>query len=391
MLPLALLCAPAVDVAPRFAACRRCHIVAALPSFVSDQKIAAIGEAAFVDAANSMAVADLTLPAEFASGPVRTTYLKTNVAPSSAPPLLLLHGFDISSLEYRRLLPLLEAEGLEAYAPCVAGWGFTDTANLKSVGVDAKRAQFLAFLDQVMGGRPAVVVGASLGASMAVDLWAARPEAVASLAFLDPGMYTPAPPVVPEPVGRLLIENVIGADGVRESIAKQAYFEKEAQTDDAIAVGMLHVARDRWADDSTAWLLGGGYDVADAVVDLGAAGVPTLTLWGREDEVILAGGDAAGGLLTPSPLASLLGALPATTFRWVERSGHTPHLEQPAVTARAIAAFARGEPVPGDGDAAAVVAAAERWEGLRAWAASTARDAGARASAAVEELLKREA
>ena len=129
---------------------------------------------------------------------------------------------------------------------------------------------------------------------------------------------------------------------------------------------------------------------ADAVVDLGAAGVPTLTLWGREDEVIPAGGDAAGGLLTPSPLASLLGALPATTFRWVERSGHTPHLEQPAVTARAIAAFARGEPVPGDGDAAAVVAAAERWEGLRAWAASTARDAGARASAALQELLKKE-
>ena len=261
---------------------------------------------------------------------------------------------------------------------------------MKSVGVNAKRAHFLAFLDQVMGGRPAIVVGASLGASMAVDLWAARPEAVASLAFLDPGMYTPAPPVVPEPVGRLLIENVIGADGVRESIAKQAYFEKEAQTDDAIAVGMLHVARDRWADDSTAWLLGGGYDVADAVVDLGAAGVPTLTLWGREDEVIPAGGDAAGGLLTPSPLASLLGALPATTFRWVERSGHTPHLEQPAVTARAIAAFARGEPVPGDGDASAVVAAAERWEGLRAWAASTARDAGARASAAMEELLKKD-
>ena len=121
MLPFALLCAPAVHVAPRFAPCRRCHIVAALPSFVSEQKIAAIGEPAFVDAANSMAVADLTLPAEFASGPVPTTYLKTNVAPSSVPPLLLLHGFDISSLEYRRLLPLLEAEGLEAYAPCVAG------------------------------------------------------------------------------------------------------------------------------------------------------------------------------------------------------------------------------------------------------------------------------
>ena len=203
-----------------------------------------------------------------------------------------------------------------------------------------------------MGGRPAIVVGASLGASMAVDLWAARPEAVASLAFLDPGMYTPAPPVVPEPVGRLLIENVIGADGVRESIAKQAYFEKEAQTDDAIAVGMLHVARDRWADDSTAWLLGGGYDVADAVVDLGAAGVPTLTLWGREDEVIPAAA-------TPWAAADAV----AARVYWARRSrrpsaGSSASATRPTSSSppspRAIAAFARGEPVPGDGAAAAV-------------------------------------
>ena len=240
-----------------------------------------------------------------------------------------------------------------------------------------------------MGGRPAIVVGASLGASMAVDLWAARPEA-ASLAFLDPGMYTPAPPVVPEPAGRLLIENVIGADGVRESIAKQAYFEKEAQTDDAIAVGMLHVARDRWADDSTAWLLGGGYDVADAVVDLGAAGVPTLTLWGREDEVIPAGGDAAGGLPTPSPLASLLGRAARDDLPLGRALGpHAPPRAARRHRARDRRLRARRARA-GDGDAAAVVAAAERWRdcgrGRR-----RPRGTPARARAAVEELLKKEA
>ena len=105
-----------------------------------------------------------------------------------------------------------------------------------------------------------------------------------------------------------------GADGVRASIAKQAYYEKEAQTEDAIRVGMLHVARDRWADDSTAWLLGGGYDVADAVVDLGAAGVPTLTLWGREDEVIPAGGGESSQHYYYVSQAAQLGA-------WAEANG----------------------------------------------------------------------
>ena len=110
--------------------------------------------------------------------------------------MLLVHGFDISCLEYRRLLPLLEAEGVEAYAPCVPGWGFTDTANMRSVGVEAKRAALLAFHEQVLDGRPAIWVGASLGACMCLDAYIARPAAVAKLASLDPGFFTPAPPAV---------------------------------------------------------------------------------------------------------------------------------------------------------------------------------------------------
>ena len=63
----------------------------------------------------------------------------------------------------------------QAYAPCVAGWGFTETDAMSSVGVDAKREQMLAFHAQVLNGRPAVWVGASLGACIALDCYKARP------------------------------------------------------------------------------------------------------------------------------------------------------------------------------------------------------------------------
>ena len=88
-----------------------------------------------------LSLLQLELPAEVAAGPVPVTYLSTGIKQSDQPPLLLVHGFDISSLEYRRLMPRLAELGIEAYAPCVAGWGFTDTTNLKTVGVDGKRAQ----------------------------------------------------------------------------------------------------------------------------------------------------------------------------------------------------------------------------------------------------------
>ena len=41
------------------------------------------------------------------------------------PAFILLHGFDSSSLEFRRFVPLLEQLG-DVYAVDLAGWGFTD-------------------------------------------------------------------------------------------------------------------------------------------------------------------------------------------------------------------------------------------------------------------------
>ena len=259
---------------------------------------------------------------------------------------------------------------LPQYAPCVAGWGFTDTSTLTTLGVEAKRAQLLAFWETVLGGRPAVWVGASLGACISLDCYLAKPEAFTSFAALAPGFFTPPPPVVPEPVGRLLLQNVLAKPAVRESIAKQAYHIKEDQSDDAIRCGNLHLNRAKWEADSLEWLLSGAYgDQSSLVPQLSA--LPTLALWGREDEVIPPAGLGAW------PAGKLANALPDGGFRWVERSGHTPHLEQPRVTAMALAAFVRGERVDGDANTADVQAWASR--------ADTAAEAATKLGALLKE------
>lgn len=64
------------------------------------------------------------------------------------PPVLLLHGFDSSSLEFRRLLPLLEKK-LETWAVDLVGWGFSDSgaATRKDIqlGPQQKRDHLYAF------------------------------------------------------------------------------------------------------------------------------------------------------------------------------------------------------------------------------------------------------
>ena len=72
--------------------------------------------------------------------------------------------------------------------------------------------------------------------------------------------------------------------------------------------------------------------------------VPCLILWGRQDRVLPA----------KEFVPQFLDALPGATFRWVEKCGHVPHLEQPLPTAMALARFVGGNPVgalPGTRDA----------------------------------------
>ena len=79
----------------------------ALPSWVLSARTAEISETEAQAAFSGMQTVELTLPTAVPSGPVVTRYLKTAVEPSpeEEPPLLLVHGFDISlALEYRRLL-----------------------------------------------------------------------------------------------------------------------------------------------------------------------------------------------------------------------------------------------------------------------------------------------
>lgn len=75
----------------------------------------------------------VTMPESVSPNSVGTNFVSTGVEEGDEP-MLFLHGFDSSLLEFRRLLPELQADGAEAYAVDVLGWGFTDTKGVSSFG-----------------------------------------------------------------------------------------------------------------------------------------------------------------------------------------------------------------------------------------------------------------
>lgn len=314
-----------------------------------------LAEPAALSAAAKLAWTPLMLPSPLADGPVEASFISTGVsARASVPPIVLLHSFDSSCLEWRRVLPLLEADGLEAYAVCILGWGFADSENVRTVSVEAKRAHLNAFCEQYLSGRPAAFVGSSLGAATIVDFVANHPTAVDSVVCLDPQVLIEGTPPVPSFAARGGVR-LLRSWPLRSLGQKVAYEDRgKCDTDDAIRVGRLHCTRAGWEEDAIEWLDGGGYKVTRQLPQL--AGCRCLLLWGREDRV----------LPPQDNVPQLVAALPDATFRWVERCGHVPHLEQPAVTARAIAAFVRGEVVDGDDDVSSLLQRGGGGDPLRA-------------------------
>jgi hypothetical protein len=112
--------------------------------------------------------------------------LKPKQKPSSvsrAAPIVLLHGFDSSAIEYRRLAPLI-AQQRDVYIPDILGWGFSNHEDVLSFTPAAKLAHLKSFITDIVG-EPCIVVGASLGGAIAILLATEAPELVEKVVLID--------------------------------------------------------------------------------------------------------------------------------------------------------------------------------------------------------------
>ncbi len=104
------------------------------------------------------------------------------------PPVLLWHGFLSTSLEWRKVVPLLAAAGYAVLVPDMRGYGDSD----KPAGTDGYDAralaeEFRALVRQIGfgGGKPLLLAAHDMGAPPAL-LWAAdHPEEVAGLLYIE--------------------------------------------------------------------------------------------------------------------------------------------------------------------------------------------------------------
>ena len=255
--------------------------------------------------------------------PITTTYVHQG---SGNTPILLVHGFDSSVFEFRRLLPLLAAKN-ETWAVDLLGFGFTERVaglpfSQKAIG------SHLYYFWKTLISQPVILVGASMGGAAAIDFTLAYPESVKQLVLIDSAGFA-----ITSNKGKFLIPplgylatSFLRNPKIRQKISVNAYFDQTLASVDAQNCAALHLEMPNWNQALIAFTKSGGY--AGFGEKLSQIQQQTLILWGKQDRIL--------GTADAEKFES---AIANSQLIWIPDCGHVPHLEKPQITAQYILEF----------------------------------------------------
>ncbi|NEP00157.1 MAG: alpha/beta hydrolase [Symploca sp. SIO2E9] len=281
-------------------------------------------EAANLTESTSIALAQnikqISINTPLSQQPIATTYVDQG---SGGTPVLLLHGFDSSVLEFRRLLPALAAEN-QTWAVDLLGFGFTERLTGIPFSAAAIKTHLYYFWKTLIN-EPVILVGASMGGAAAIDFTLDYPQSVTKLVLLDSAGYSMGASMGKYlfwPLDYLAVE-FLRLPKVRQQISKNAYYDQSFVTPDALLCTALHLKSPDWDRALKAFTKSGGY--GSFRQQLPQIKQPTLIVWGESDK-ILGTGDAY----------KFNSAIANSQLIWIPDCGHIPHLEKSQLTAKHI-------------------------------------------------------
>jgi pimeloyl-ACP methyl ester carboxylesterase len=269
-------------------------------------------------------IKQIAIATPLSTEPITTTYVRQGCG---GVPILLIHGFDSSILEFRRLLPLLAKEN-ETWAVDLLGFGFTERLPGVAFSPNAIKTHLYYFWKTLIN-QPVIIVGASMGGAAALDFTLAYPEAVDKLVLIDSAGLTGSSPLIKfifPPLDYFATEFLRNLK-VRDGIARAAYTNKSLASIDALNCAALHLQMPNWSQALISFTKSGGYS-AFQMKTLSQILQPTLIVWGENDNIL--------GVKDAKKFEK---AIPDSKLVWIKDSGHVPHLEQPQITASSILDF----------------------------------------------------
>ncbi len=235
------------------------------------------------------------------------------------PPVLFLHGFDSSFLEFRRIYPFLKNH-FQVLIPDLLGFGFTPRFSTNQYNPSQIISNLKDIVQNINLSTKLKVVGASMGGSVAMNLAREVPDLIDKIILLSPAGLFGEPKVIPYPFNQFGA-SFLGLPKVRKSLCRQAF----AYPDKSVGpmeeqIASIHLGCLGWRNSLASFAKSGGFAGTYENIN----NIPIKTVCGLNDRIL--------GIKEINKIKKVK----QLNFIGLKNCGHLPHVDLPSLSGKII-------------------------------------------------------
>tara|TARA_Y100001933_G_scaffold251924_1_gene290253 strand:+ start:3086 stop:3973 length:888 start_codon:yes stop_codon:yes gene_type:complete len=237
----------------------------------------------------------------------------------SGDPILFLHGFDSSLLEFRRIYPYLK-NNFQLIIPDLLGFGFSPRIFNNQYNPENIILNLIDLIKELNITKKIKIVGASMGGSAALQLSKEIANNIDKIILLSPAGLFEDSRSIPKPFNQIGAA-FLGLPLVRRNLCRQAF----AYPDKSVGIqeeqiASIHLGCDGWRNSLASFASSGGFGGSYKYLQ----NIPIKTVCGLNDRIL--GKNEINNLKKNKGL----------NFLGLENCGHLPHLDLPELTSKII-------------------------------------------------------
>ncbi len=234
-------------------------------------------------------------------------------------PLLLLHGFDSSFLEFRRIYQSLKRH-FKVIVPDLLGFGFSPRFATNEYNPSKIISYLIDLLEILQITKNLKIIGASMGGSTALKLAFEIPDSIDKIILLSPAGLFGEPKSIPFPLNQIGA-SFLGLQQVRKSLCRQAFaFPDECVGEMEEQIASIHLGCKGWRNSLASFAKSGGFAGTQKYIQ----NIPIKAVCGENDRI-----------LGKKEIKNIT-KIDKLNFVRLQNCGHLPHVDLPSLTSKII-------------------------------------------------------
>ena len=237
-------------------------------------------------------------------------------------PILLLHGFDSSFLEFRRIYQSLK-RNFQVIVPDLLGFGFSPRCATNEYNPSKIVSYLIDLLKTLHVTKNLKIIGASMGGAVALKLAFEISDSIDKIILLSPAGLFGEPRSIPFPLNQIGA-SFLGLPQVRKILCRQAFaFPDECVGEMEEQIASIHLGCHGWRNSLASFAKSGGFAGSYKYIP----NIPIKAVCGENDRI-----------LGKKEIKNIR-KIDKLNFVELQNCGHLPHVDLPSLSSKIIQDF----------------------------------------------------